>query len=128
MTKGKVRLTLRRGDPGTKRWAEQYGEKLVSVRYRYDREELRCYTTVELIVDERPWHPEPPLPDADRLVGVRVAYQEEALRRSIRTAGGQWDAQTRLWWLPLHTTVQLGLQSRIARQTAPARLQISSSR
>jgi hypothetical protein len=31
-----IRLTRRPGQPGTKKFVERYGERLVCVRYRYD--------------------------------------------------------------------------------------------
>lgn len=114
-TRGRARLTLRPGSPGTKRYAEQYGERLVAVRYRYDATALRRCTTVELVVDERPWTPAESAPDPDRLVGLQIAYEEETLRRDVRTAGGRWDGRDRLWWMPLHVAMQLGLEERIRR-------------
>jgi hypothetical protein len=116
---GKARLTLRPGDPGTKRHVEQFGKQLVAVRYRYDEAKLRRYTTVEIIVDDRPWRPEQRFSDPDRLVGLRVGYAEEAMRLCVRAAGGAWDRATKLWWIPLHAVVQLGFEERIAAWPRP---------
>jgi hypothetical protein len=127
-SEAKVRLTLRPGDPGTKRLSEKYGEALVAVRYRYDATAHRRYTTVEIIADERPWHAPPAVPGADRLVGIRVGYKEEGLRRAVRAAGGRWDGETRLWWIPLHAVVQLHLEERLAAGRAPTRLLLSNDR
>jgi hypothetical protein len=98
---GRARLTLRPGDPGTKRRQEEFGDRLVAVRYRYDEEKSRRYTTVEIIVDDRAWTPETHVNDPDRLVG------------------GRWDAAAKVWWLPLHAAVQLGLEDRIATWSEP---------
>lgn len=44
--------TLSPGVNGTKRYVKLYGEKLVCVRYRMNKETGDRYTTIELIVDE----------------------------------------------------------------------------
>jgi len=46
-----TRWTLFRGLNGTKRLVEQYGDRLVCVRYGYDAERKRRYKTVELIME-----------------------------------------------------------------------------
>jgi hypothetical protein len=120
--KGRTRLTLRPGDPGTKRHVEQHGDRLVAVRYRYDDQASKRYTTVEIVVDERPWTATPEVSDPDRLVGLRIEYGEESLRRDVRATGGRWDPQVRLWWVPLHCAVQLGLENRIVRWSAPPQI------
>jgi hypothetical protein len=52
----RTRLTLQPGRPGTKRLVDEYGERLVCVRYRYDDARHRRLKTVELIVEDVPWH------------------------------------------------------------------------
>jgi hypothetical protein len=121
-SRGRARLTLRPGDPGTKRYVEKHGDRLVAVRYRYDEEASKRYTTVEIVVDERPWAAAPVVRDPDRLVGLRIEYGEESLRRAVRAAGGRWDPEVRLWWIPIHCAVQLGLESRIVRRLPPAQI------
>jgi hypothetical protein len=49
--KRETRLTLRPGQPGTKKLMEFFGSKLVRVRYRY-KGKYRL-KTVELIVDKK---------------------------------------------------------------------------
>ncbi len=46
----RTRAKLRPGQRGTKRWLARYGEQLVRVRYRYDAQQCKRYTTVEIIV------------------------------------------------------------------------------
>jgi len=53
----KARLTLKPGLKGTKKLTEQYGERLVRVRYRYDEKRKKRLKTVELIVEEIDWIP-----------------------------------------------------------------------
>lgn len=70
----KVRLTLHPGDRGTTRELREYGDKLVCVRYRYDETLMKRFKTVELIVDEAPWKPEPA---DDDIVLVSVKWNEK---------------------------------------------------
>ncbi len=49
-----IRKTLHPGDMGTKRLLSEYGDQLVCVRYRDDKHAQKRFTTVELIIDERP--------------------------------------------------------------------------
>ncbi len=53
----RVGLKLTPGKRGTKSLTEKYGDQLVAVRYRYDKESNKRYTTVEIIVKEADWHP-----------------------------------------------------------------------
>jgi hypothetical protein len=50
----RVRLKLKPGQRGTKNLVNQYGDRLICVRYRYDEKTKKRYTTVELIVAEAP--------------------------------------------------------------------------
>lgn len=51
----RTRLTVRPPRSGTKRLVEEFGDRLLCVRYRYDDERHVRLKTVELIVDEVPW-------------------------------------------------------------------------
>jgi len=77
-----TRLTLRPGMPGTKRLLARYGERLVCVRHLCDEARNRRLKTVELVIEEAPWHGlarRPRRNDHD-LVGVRIAWYESELR------------------------------------------------
>jgi hypothetical protein len=121
VTGGKLetRVTLRPGSKGTKRLVERFGERLICVRYRYDFARKLRYKTVELIVEEMPWDPAGPAEGERRpgkppaLVGVRIRYEEEALRRNVKDAGGRWDPERKLWILPLRVARRLGLDARV---------------
>ena len=54
LSKMKSYCNLKPGQDGTKRLVEQYGDKLLCVRYRFDETRGVKVKTVELIVDERP--------------------------------------------------------------------------
>lgn len=70
---------LKPGQNGTKRLVDQYGEKLLCVRYRYD--ETRGMKLKEIIVDEKPLRT-PRFRDDDP-VPVHVAYGETGLRQRL---------------------------------------------
>ena len=78
----KARLTLTPGANGTKKLVERYGPRLICVRYRYDSERRMRMKTVELIEEESPWIP------SGVVYLVKIAYEEAALRESIKAAGG----------------------------------------
>ncbi|MEZ4732416.1 MAG: hypothetical protein R3E79_35345 [Caldilineaceae bacterium] len=103
-----IRLTLTPGQPGTKRLVGQYGDRLVCVRYRYDDLRRKRYKTVELIVEEVSLEPLD-----DTLVYIKVAWGETEVGRSVRKAGGEWDATKQVWTLTYGQVKQLGLVDRI---------------
>lgn len=59
----RVGSTLKPGAPGTRKLTQRYGDRLVAVRYRYDKPSQRRYTTVELIEDSQPWYDTTAVPD-----------------------------------------------------------------
>lgn len=110
----RVIKTLQPEDAGARRWAAEYGDRLVCVRYRVDLKRQRRQTTVELVVDEAPRVGAIP-------VNVRVAWEETDIRQHVRAAGGVWDARARLWRLPLDAARRLGLTDRIVDPVPGAR-------
>jgi hypothetical protein len=107
---GAVVKKLAPGAPGTRRLLERYGSTLLSVRYREVESPdgtNRRLTTVELVIDERPGKP--------REAWLRIAYGETELRRTVRQAGGTWDAARRLWRLPASAVKLLRLQDRVVQ-------------
>ncbi len=100
--------------PGARRWAADYGDKLVCVRYRVDSQSQRRLTTVEIVVAEAPTM-------NSILVGVRVAWGERDLARAIRAAGGGWNANAKLWMMSLGQAKSMGLADRIVVQVADGR-------
>jgi len=108
----RARAKLRPGQPGTKKLAQHYGDRLVCVRYRYDVLRRRRFTTAEIIVDEADWDPLPSATARRERVAVRIAVQELKLRAKVKAAGGRWDPEQRVWRLPMEQVLQLGLQDR----------------
>ena len=108
-----TRLKLKPDQPGTKKQVAQYGDKLVCVRYRYDAQKKKRYKTVELIIEEVDWLPQPkPLP-ADTLMRVKVKWGELDLARRVKQSGGKWNADKRVWELRYGRVVELSLEERV---------------
>ena len=107
------------GQPGTKRYTNQYGESLVCVRYRRDAANSRRITTVELIVDDGFYHQDvSPItktlhPSPNRNVYVRVGYEETWLRMQIKVVGARWAAEKKLWQMRYREVHKLGITDRI---------------
>jgi len=70
---------------------------------------------VRRIVEEIEWEPRERRPrrSSHDLVGVRVEYDETALRHAVKTAGGIWRPRQRLWELSWEAVRILGLGSRV---------------
>ena len=108
-----TRLKLKPGQRGTKALAEQYGDALVCVRYRYDAVSRTRIKTVELIVEKKQL-PSTKLRIKDsEIVPVRVAYEEKELRQQIRSLGGRWDSDVKLWYVPYGKVKGTGLEKHI---------------
>lgn len=114
---GQVKKKLAPGDNGTKRHPQRHGDRLVCVRYRVDAERGVQYTTVEVVVDERPLAAAPARTE-DALVLVRIAYAEKELQRSARAAGGIWQPQRKAWLLPASAVKALKLGDRVVTGNA----------
>ena len=110
---------MKPGLNGTKRLTEKYGNRLVCVRYKYDEQTRKRYTTVELIEEESEWVTESPLlspahtHSSSQLLGVRVEYWETELREKVKAAGGIWRPRQKLWEMRYEVVVALGLEARV---------------
>ncbi|MBC9250774.1 hypothetical protein A9179_10845 [Pseudomonas alcaligenes] len=114
--------TLKPGSNGTKRLVDIYGESLVAVRYRLDREKQLSYTTVELIIEHKPILAPTLNTAAARLhqerqrVAVRIRYAETELQSLVKKAGGKWDPDNRVWLIRYGDAIRLGLKERIVQE------------
>jgi hypothetical protein len=113
-----IRLTLRPGMAGTKKLLARYGERLVCVRYRYDKETGRRVKTAELIVQEIAWaaRARKPRRNDHDLVGVRIDWRENELRAAVKRAGGIWRPRQRLWEVSWEAVRALGLHGRVVEE------------
>ncbi len=120
-----TKAPLKPGLNGTKRLTEKYGNRLVCLRYKYDEETRKRYTTVELIEEESPWVTEPsvptqahPLASSQRLA-VRVEYWETELREKVKAAGGIWRPRHKLWEMRYEDVAAFGLEARMVTDDRP---------
>ncbi len=109
----KIKRTLLPGQPGAKKLGARYGDRLVCVRYRYDPEQQRKITTVEIIVDERPWRPDPQRMHPNTRLSLCVGYDEVNVRNTVKAAGGKWDARQKVWKLAYKQVMALRLMDRV---------------
>jgi hypothetical protein len=89
------------------------------VRYKYDEETGRRFTTVELIEEQTDRQRDPqavkaqaPVPAPQRL-GIRVEYWETDVRETVKAAGGIWRPRQKLWEMRYEDVVALGFESRV---------------
>ena len=108
----KVKLKLKPGDRGTKKLVAQFGEKLLCVRYRYDETTKKRFKTVELIVDEVPWSPQPA---KNTSVLLNIRWNDKTNQEKIKKAGGKWNKERKLWVLKYSAVQALGLTARMQR-------------
>jgi hypothetical protein len=105
-----VGLHLKPGQKGTKHLLQQYGDRLVCVRYRYDAGRRKRIKTVELVVAESDWKPRF---TPDEIVALRVAFTDVETRKRVKQAGGSWNPDRRVWQLRYDRVVALGLKRRL---------------
>lgn len=108
-----ISKTLRPGDMGTRRHLEQYGEQLICVRYRIDKIAQKRYTTIELVVDEKPYI----ATKTDIFAWVKINYDEFEARQKLKTAGAKWLIEEKVWIVHYDTAKKLGLKKRIIKTT-----------
>jgi len=113
-----VTKRLSPGKNGTKRYVNHFGERLIYVRYRHDRQAQKRYTTVELIVDEQTLQPQLPrnkalFPLTTENVYVRIEYHENKVRQQAKQAGAIWLAEQKRWKMRRRDAQRLGLRDRI---------------
>ncbi len=92
----KTHTHLKPGQKGTRRLVDEFGDKLLCVRYRYDEIRQVRMKTVEIIVDEWPCDPNMRHRDKD-IVAVMVPFKKTVLRDRLKAAGGRWDPEEKIW-------------------------------
>jgi len=100
----------------TKRLVAQYGQNLRNVRYRYDAEQCKRFKTVELIIEKSFWQPPKKRISNDQIVGVLIGVKEVELQRKVKSAGGKWNYNQRVWEIRYDQVVKLELTDRIAQE------------
>ena len=114
----KTRVNLKPGQKGTKRLLEQYGDSLICVRYRYDAETQKQYKTVEIIVSESEWTPPPTKYPDGTLVPLKIGIKETALQEQVRSVGGRWNKEQKVWLVPYGCIAGTKLEKLIVVETS----------
>ncbi len=107
---------LKPGQPGTKRLVTQYGTRMVCVRYRYDVVQSKHFKPIKLVIEESVWQsPAPPFQGYE-IVPIRIEFNEIHWRDRVKSAGGKWNPNLKLWELKYGQVRNLGLTDRIQQQ------------
>jgi hypothetical protein len=107
--------TLRPGEPGTKKWIEKYGDSLICIRYKYDRDRKMKVKTVELVAEEKIHNCTKTRVPSNKIVYVRIRYGEVHYASMVKGSGGKWNPEKKLWEVPYGAVKTLGLTHRIVR-------------
>ena len=104
------------GQPGTKKWLNKFGDKLLCVRYRYEGEKGQKLKTVELIVEKSWWKPDQGRIPHNKIVDLQINYGEISLDKLVKAAGGKWNREKKLWKIAYREVMALGLTDRIVEE------------
>ena len=107
---------IKAGMKGTKKLVQEYGDKLICVRYRYDYERKRKLKTIELIIDEGALVSNSSKIPMNKIMQLKVKYGEINMGKLIRAAGGRWNRKEKVWELPYSEVLALGLENRIVQK------------
>lgn len=112
-----TRLSLRPGQPGTRKLVARYGERLVRVRYLYDAAGGRRLKTVGLVIEPVPWTARRRAVRRrdDDVVHARIGYHEADLRARAKRLGAIWRRAQRLWEITYRDSKNLGIEDRIVQ-------------
>ena len=103
---------LKPGQAGARGLTQRFGPALVCVRYRESDTGDRRFTTIELVVDQRPARRQP-------MVRVQIRYDDPDTRRQAMALGAQWDESERTWRMPRRGAIKLGLLTNRPKPKAP---------
>ncbi|MBU2984230.1 hypothetical protein KO528_02610 [Saccharophagus degradans] len=118
----RVIKTFKPKDNGAKRFANEWGDQLVAVRYREHKG--RILTTIELVVDERRSEARASAQGSwlslrkQTVVALKVAPSERELRKKIIKHNGAWSNQLKLWLCRYDRVTLLGLRNRVVEGAA----------
>jgi hypothetical protein len=111
--KQKVKRIVQPGQPGTKKLVKRYEDNLLCVRYRYDEQKLMMYKTTEIIIEDKPWQENPEKILKNKIMNLRIDYNEVELRNRIKACGGKWNYQRKVLQLSYEKVKELDLLDRI---------------
>ena len=96
---------------GAIRLREQFGETLICVRHRVDAKAKFRFPTVELLVNRAPIKVR-----SERMVEVKIDWDEQSLREIVKEAGAKWDGKDRVWRMPSRLAGILRLTDRLDKR------------
>jgi hypothetical protein len=108
-----TRRTIYPGKPGSKKWQKKYGDKLVCVRYKYDDITKKRMTTIELTVAEQDWQQNTAIIPKNKIVSIEIQYGEIDLARKVKSLGGKWNKDKKVWEISYGNVQFLGLTKRM---------------
>ena len=106
-------MTVLPGYPGTKSLVDKFGDRLLCVRYKYNKDLKQKIKNAEIIIQEWNWEKDPKDIPQNKIVHVRIEFGEKQLGLLIRLAGGNLNKAKKYWELAYGTVRQLGLEDQI---------------
>ncbi|MBN2403457.1 MAG: hypothetical protein JXN64_13845 [Spirochaetes bacterium] len=106
----KTQKIVKPGQPGTKKWMEKYGENLICIRYKIDTSRNCRIKTAEIILDKKPITVRSRRIPYNKLVSIKIQFNNIYLRKLIIAAGGKWNISKKIWLLPYGKVMELGLE------------------
>ena len=104
---------LRPGQQGTKKLVEQYGERLLNVRYIYNAISEVKMKTVVLVEEQKPWTKKRQYIPPNKIMHLKVEYDEVQIRNLVKSCGGRWNKEKGYWEIAYRQVQILGLENRI---------------
>ncbi len=104
---------LRPGQQGTKKLVEQYGDRLLNVRYIYNAISEVKMKTVVLVEEQKPWTKKRQYIPANKIMHLKVEYDEVQIRNLVKSCGGRWNKEKGYWEIAYRQVQILGLENRI---------------
>ena len=83
-----VKKKIIAGEPGSKKYLQKYGDRLLCIRYRYDKENRERITTVELIEERKETKAKRGIPHNKKVL-VKIDYEEYRLRENAKLFGSK---------------------------------------
>ena len=87
------------------------------------------FKTIEIVIDRKPrwifaiprgkpWQPDAKKTRKNKLMSLRIAFDDMNARNQVKAAGGTWDAKRRVWQLVYEKVIELGMTNGIVDNEA----------
>jgi hypothetical protein len=111
----KVEKKVKPGRPGTKKWMERFGQDLICIRYCSDKNTKQRLTTAEIIIDKRTEKKSNRRIPGNKLMQLKIGYDEIHIRKIVKNAGGRWNIDKKVWELAYKEVLALGFEKRLLK-------------